>query len=250
MSTLESDGRMPDVQFLQPCFLCRDELRLGELIVGAKDNGKRRPACQAGGCFPIELRRQQSSVKHDAIRICISASHPARNGGRTLREAEDPQSHPGAIHNGENFVMQSIEIIHVVLNLELAILGGHPAGADRHGCGVRAHTGRLEVESGQGFRSNEEAIAPLERQEARKEPSGQLTVTMAYDPYFTQVGLERAHDRIPRGSGDLQVTLLESTMLFFRRDGYLHETLDWIGKLWGTAGTCLAPYECTIPIEK
>jgi hypothetical protein len=46
------------------------------------------------------------------------------------------------------------------------------------------------------------------------------------------------------------VTLLESAKLFFRRDRYLHETLDWFGKLRGTAGTCLAPYECTIPIEK
>jgi len=46
---------MPDVELLQTCFLSRDKLRLGELIVAAEHNSKRRPACQAGGCFSIEL---------------------------------------------------------------------------------------------------------------------------------------------------------------------------------------------------
>jgi len=127
--------------------------------------------------------------------------------------------------------MQPIEIIHIVLNLAFAILDGHPARPDRYSCGVRAHTGRLEVESRQGFRSDEKAIAPLERQETRKEPSGQLTVTMADDPYFVQIRIERAHDRISRGSRDLQVTLLESAMFFFGATGICNGTLDWIGKL-------------------
>jgi hypothetical protein len=47
------------------------------------------------------------------------------------------------------------------------------------------------------------------------------------------------------------VTLLEGAMFFFWRDGYLQRDarLDWQIVL-GTAGTCLAPYECTIPTEK
>jgi len=228
MSTLESDGRVPDLQLRQPCFLSRDELRLGELIVGAENDRERRSSCQTGRCVRIEFGRQQPGVKHYAVRIYISARDPTGNGGRTLREAEHPQSHLGSIHYGENFVMEPIEITHVVLNLALAILRGHPARADGHRCGVRAHARRLEVESRQGFRSNEEAIGPLQGQETRKEPSGQLTMTMADDPYFVQVHIERAHDRIPRGPRDLQVALLESANHFFRRDGYLHETLDKI----------------------
>ena len=48
----------------------------------------------------------------------------------------------------------------------------------------------------------------------------------------------------------LQVTLLESAMFFFRRDGYLQRDARLVWQIAGRAGTCLAPYECTIPIEK
>lgn len=138
--------------------------------------------------------------------------------------------------------MQQIEIVHIVLYLELAILRGHPAGADWRAWRMRSSDRRQEVVARQRLRSDEKAVGALERQKAGEEPSGQLTVAMTHDPHFAQLRFERAHNRIPRGPRNLEVALLEGAMLFFWRGRNLQGDARQVQQITMVrAGTCLAP---------
>lgn len=208
---------MGEVKLLEPRFLRGDKLWLGEFVVRSQHDRQRRAPGKTRGRLHVELRRQKTGVKYDAIRVDIPPSHPPCNSRRALGKAEHPQSHPRAIYDGEYLAMEGVKIIHVIIDLELPILGSHPAGADG---GVRwmwAANRRREVIARERFRSNKEAVASLEGQETREKASGQLPMTMADDPHFRQSPVECAHNGVARRPRDLKVALLEGAVLFFLR---------------------------------
>ena len=62
---------------------------------------------------------------------------------------------------------------------------------------------------------DEKPVFALERDEAGKKTSGELTLSMTDKPYFRKVAIQSAHGRVTRRLRNLDVVLLESANLFF-----------------------------------
>lgn len=138
---------------------------------------------EAGDCrriFKGEVGGDGTAPEEEAKGRDVSGGEPAAGGGHALGEAEDGDGRRGGVELGCDGVVDGVEVVEVVGDVVLAVLFGHPGGADGAGAA-------MEVEAVKGFGGDDEGVVVQEDVEVLDECGGQLTVAVDDVPEFLNV---------------------------------------------------------------
>ena len=120
----------------------------------------------------LHFRRQASPPEHGLCRTRSTSGKPAGHGGHALGIAQDMQ---GAVSGGGlEKLDERIEVTHMVVDLVLAVLAGHP-------CGAHPLMRVIEVEPAEPFRGHH-GIGPRHRSEGVQEIASKLAIPVHHHP--------------------------------------------------------------------
>lgn len=131
--------------------------------------------------FKSKVGGDGTAPKKEAVGCDGSAGEPAAGGGDALGEAEDGDGGRGGVKLGGDGLVDGVEVVEIVGDVMLAVLFGHPGGADGAGSAV-------EVEPVEGLGGDDECVPIQEDVEVFDELSRQLAVAVDHVPELLDMG--------------------------------------------------------------
>src|SRR6266536_2502405 len=203
VTPVEGDLLVGNAVLAQPGGDRLDDFRGEELVRAPVHEGRpgRAQPCPGRFARQVEIGRELPAPQDQPVHPRLPHRRPAADGRRTLGETQRVHGHPRPIERSENVRVDRVEILHVILDLGQAVLARHPARADA------ALGGTLtEVEPGQAFGGDEQAVAVVEDSELFEEAGRQLAVAVTRKPHLAR--LAAAEREVSRHARDGEVMLL------------------------------------------